>query len=96
MVDVIEIDPADAMPSEDDDFIQVVRRFDRGKGQPQRTLIDIDVFVAETKERRSLADAFGPPAPGDLAWAVRQAVDAAEERGIERVYVADLTATVRD
>lgn len=94
MVEVIEIDPTDTMPSEDDDFIQVVRRFDTG--QPQRTLIDIDVFVAETRERRSLADAFGPPSPGDMDQAVRQAVDAAEERGIGRVYVADLTAAVRD
>lgn len=91
MVDVVKINPGDTMPSEAEDFIQVVRRFDTDP--PQATVIDIDVFVASTRERRSLADELGPPAAGDLDDAVRRAVDAAESKDIDTVYVADLTAS---
>jgi hypothetical protein len=90
MVDVIQVDPTGEMPSETDDFIQIVRRADSDR--PQRTVIDIDVFIAETRDRGSLAKELGAASPSDMEDAIRQAVDAAAERKIDTVYVADLTA----
>lgn len=90
MVDVIEIDPRDSMPNESADFIQIVRRFDTAR--PQRTLIDVDLFVAATSTRRSIADAFDFGATQDLDDAIRQAVDIAKDKDIPTVYVSDLSA----
>ena len=93
MVDVVEIDPQDAMPNVKGDFIQIVRRFD--PQQPKRAIIDIDLFIA-SKYRQSLADDCITGDPTDMQGVVRQAVEIAKEKDIGTIYVADLTATVRN
>lgn len=89
MVDVVTVGHNDPMPSEDSDFIQIVRRFDEQNSQ--RTLIDIDTFVADTGERQSLVDEFKSIERAPLQTIVEQAAAIADQRGIETIYVADLT-----
>ena len=89
MVDIVKVDRDGPMPSEDADFIQIVRRFDTEN--TQRTLIDIDVFIAETGDRESLAGDLDEIEQASIDTIVEQATEIAEQRDIETIYVADLT-----
>lgn len=89
MVDIVKVDRTGPMPSENEDFIQIVRRYD--EENTQQTLIDIDVFIAATGDRESLAGDLDEIEEAPIEAIVEQATEIAEQRDIETIYVADLT-----
>ena len=90
MVEVVLIDPNGKMPSEDADFIQIVRRFETD--QPQKAMVDVNLFVSATGQQQSLTAACVTGDPDDMAAILKQAMEIAEERNIETIYLADMTA----
>jgi hypothetical protein len=90
MVEIIEVDNRGPMPKENADFIQVVRRQD--EQDPQRTLVDVDVFICATGQRESIAAEIERIESAPLADIVEAAAKIAEGRDIGTVYVANLAA----
>ena len=94
MAEIVTLKPKGPSPSEDGDYIQVVRRFDAEK--PQQAVIDIDVFVAVTKEQQSIRAGQSSDTPDDLDDALEQAQQIAEQREIDTIYIADMTSEAWD
>lgn len=94
MAEIVNLKPKGPSPSEDGDYIQVVRRFDTEN--PQQAVIDTDVFVAQSQEKQSIRAGQLSNSPDDLQEAVEQAQKIAQQREIDTIYIADLTSEAWD
>lgn len=94
MAEIVNLKPKGPSPSEDGDYIQIVRRFDTEN--PQQAVIDIDVFTAAAREKQSIRTGQSSDSPEDLDEALEQAQTIAQQREIGTIYIADLTSEAWD
>lgn len=94
MAEIVTLKPKGPSPSEDGDYIQIVRRFDTEN--PQQAVIDIDVFIAVSQEKQSIRTGQFSDSPEDFDEALEQAQQIAGQREIDTIYVADLTSEAWD
>ncbi len=90
MVDVINLDPHDPLPT-GDRIAVVIRRF--GEDDPNAVITEIDFFGAHPAVRIATGP-NGEPLP--FEHAVQRAVAEAKQRGFPRVYAVDRTAGRRE
>jgi len=89
MVEIVMLEPHDAMPEDRAHQVIVLRRFD--EDDPRRIVTQIELTAA--RGRSEVVQPVGPNgAPLSLESAIAAARKVAKSEGISRVYVLDRTA----
>ena len=94
MAEIVTLEPKGPSPSEDGDYIQIIRRFDTEN--QQQAVIDIDVFVADSREKQPILTGQQSSSPEDLKEALERAKNIAGQREIDTIYIADFTSEAWD